>query len=155
MKFSFLFFFITLLSVALGGCKNEPAPPVMPEDVLKQYQGYIDKNDFVAARKLSTPAGQQWLVELAKIIASEQADSTMLDTRFLSLHCEGQSDTLLCSCVLQDQYEKYPAEYRLIRMDGQWLVDAPQEEIIIENDVIESIPDSLLQQMMDENMMEQ
>ena len=68
---------------------------------------------------------------------------------------EGPGDTLMCDCVLQDQYEKYPAEYRLIRMDNRWLVDAPQEEIIIENDIIESIPDSLLQEMMDDELKEE
>ncbi len=152
MKFSYLFLF---LSVTLAACKNEPAHPEKPEDVLKQYQAGIDKNDFETAGELSTPAGRQWLAELAKIIASEQADSTMLDTRFLSLQCEGEGDTLLCHCVLQDQYEKYPAEYRLIRLDGRWLVDAPQEEIIIENDVIDAVPDSLLDQMMENEMQEQ
>ncbi|MCB0569973.1 MAG: hypothetical protein KDC66_09435 [Phaeodactylibacter sp.] len=154
MKLSYLIFFLFILSVALAACKNEPARPETPEDVLKQYQAHIDDNDFEAASKLSTPAGQKWLNELAKIIASEQADSTVLNTRFLSLHCEGEGDTLLCNCVLQDQYEKYPAEYRLIRIKGAWLVDAPQDEIIIENDVIEAIPDSMLEQMMEKEVLE-
>lgn len=136
----------TALLAVLPGCKQEETKPDAPEEVLKQYQAYIDKNKFGEARELSTPAGQQWLSELEAIISNEQSDSTELDTRFLSLSCEGKGDTLVCACVLKDQYERYTADYRLVRLEGKWLVDAPEEEIIIENDLIESVPDSLLEE---------
>ncbi len=133
-----------------SSCQNKPEKPQSPEEVLRQYQAYIDKNKFAEAKALSTPAGKEWLSELEEIIADEQADSTMLSTKFISLACEGQGDTVTCMCVLEDQYERYPAEYRLVKMEGHWLVDAPEEEIIIENDIIEAIPDSLLDEMMEE-----
>ncbi len=134
----------------LAGCKQERSKPEKPEDVLRQYQAYIDKNKFEEARALSTPKGRDWLAELEKIIKNEQTDSTLLDTKFLSLFCKGPGDTLVCNCVLEDQYERYTTDYKLIRIDGQWLVDAPEEDIIIENDVIESIPDSLLEEYIEE-----
>lgn len=133
-----------------AGCKQERSKPEKPEDVLRQYQAYIDKNKFEEARALSTPKGRDWLAELEKIIKNEQTDSTLLDTKFLSLFCKGPGDTLICNCVLEDQYERYTTDYKLIRIDGQWLVDAPEEDIIIENDVIESIPDSLLEEYIEE-----
>ena len=141
---------LAALIVLTAGCKREEPKPETPEEVLKQYQAYIDKNKFEEARTLSTPAGRQWLSELEAIISNEKADSTVLDTRFLSLSCEGPGDTVQCACVMEDQYEKYTAEYRLVRLESQWLVDAPEEEIIIENDILESIPDSLLEEYLEE-----
>lgn len=152
MKTATTFFYFILLLFVLSGCNRDESKPEKPEDVLKQYQAYIDKNQFEEARALSTPAGQQWLTELEAIISNEQSDSTVLDTRFLSLTCEGPGDTLKCSCVMKDQYERYTAEYRLVRLEGQWLVDAPEEDIIIENDIIESVPDSLLEQYLEEEI---
>ena len=146
MKMIRTLFCLLAVLAALAGCKQEESKPETPEEVLKQYQANIDKNKFEEARALSTPAGQQWLSELEAIISNEQSDSTELDTRFLSLSCEGQGDTLVCACVLKDQYERYTADYRLVRLEGKWLVDAPEEEIIIENDLIESVPDSLLEE---------
>lgn len=145
------FCFCVILSV-FSGCRQEEQKPVKPEDVLKQYVYCIDKNEFEKARGLSTPAGQQWLSELEAIISNEQTDSTVLNTKFLSLSCEGPGDTLLCSCVLEDQYERYTAQYRLVRIGEQWLVDAPEEEIIIENDIIESVPDSLLEEYLQDEI---
>ena len=136
----------------LIGCKQETPESETPEEVLKQYQAFIDKNKFEEARALSTPAGRQWLSELEAIISNEQVDSTMLDTRFLSMACEGPGDTIKCSCVLEDQYERYTAAYRLIHIEGRWLVDAPEEDIIIENDVIESVPDSLLEEYLEDEI---
>ena len=152
MKMIRTLFCLVAVLAALVGCKQEESKPETPEEVLKQYQANIDKNKFEEARTLSTPAGQQWLSELEAIISNEQVDSTVLDTRFLSLACEGAGDTLTCSCVLGDQYERYTAVYRLVRQEGQWLVDAPEEDIIIENDIIESIPDSLLEEYLDEEI---
>lgn len=131
-------------------CKNESKKSQTPEEVLQEYQGYIDRNEFEAAKELSTPAGQNWLTELAEIIAMEQPDSTLLNTEFLAMNCSGQGDTLICACQMRDQYEEYPAEYILVKMNDRWLVDAPQDEIIIEDDIIESIPDSLLEEMIEQ-----
>ncbi|MCO6476089.1 MAG: hypothetical protein J5I94_05670 [Phaeodactylibacter sp.] len=146
MKITLSLFYMVAILFALTSCKQEESAREKPEEVLKQYQAYIDKNQFEEARALSTPAGQQWLAELEAIISNEQADSTVLDTKFLSLSCGGTGDTLSCACVLEDQYERYTAKYRLVRLDGQWRVDAPEEDIIIENDILESVPDSLLEE---------
>ena len=40
---------------------------------------------------------------------------------------------------MEDQYEKYTAEYRLVKVEGKWLVDAPEDDMIIENDIIEAM----------------
>lgn len=140
-----------LLALAWMGCKQET---VSPEEVLRQYQAHIDKNEFEAAAKLSTPANQLWLDELAKIIAGEKEEDSVLNTKFLNINSEGSGDTLQFNCMLQDQFEVYSAAYRLVRIKGQWLVDAPQEDAFIEHDFIDNIPDSLLEEMLEDEVIE-
>lgn len=140
-----------IIAFLLWSCgSEEPPPPDKPEEILKLYQGYVDKNLLEKAKTLSTPAGQAWLNELKAIIEEEQPDSTLFHTNFLSVDCAGEGDTLLCQCVLEDQYERYTSDYHLVKLNGQWLVDAPQDEIQIDNDILEHLPDSLVQEMMQE-----
>jgi len=140
-----------IIAALLWSCGSEGSPPPRePEAVLKQYQGFVDKNLLEKAKMLSTPAGQDWLDELKAIVEEEQPDSTLFHTEFLSVNCLGEGDTLRCQCVLEDQYERYTSDYHLVKLNGQWLVDAPQEEIQIDNDILEQLPDSLVREMMQE-----
>ena len=140
-----------IITVLLWSCGSEESmPPRAPEEILKEYQGYVDKNRLEKAKVLSTPAGQAWLDELKAIVEEEQPDSTLFHTEFLSVSCAGQGDTMLCQCVLEDQYERYTSDYHLVKLNGQWRVDAPQDEIQIDNDLIEHLPDSLVQEIMQE-----
>ena len=141
------------LSIAflLWSCSNDkPDLPQNPEDVLRQYQALVDKNLLEPAKLLSTPAGKAWLEELKAIVEEEQPDSTLFHTDFLSIDCSGEGDTLHCKCVLEDQYERYTSDYHLVRIKNQWLVDAPQDEIQIDNNILEHLPDSLVQKIMQE-----
>lgn len=153
MKYSLLTIFVLLL---LAACQSDPpAEQRSPEEVLKAYQGLVDKNKLEEAKALSTEAGKEWLDELAEIIASEQPDSTIFHTAFLSTNCEGKGDTLICQCVLEDQYERYTSDYILIRSaDGQWLVDAPPEDLQIDDDLLENVPDSVIEEMLEEDFVQ-
>jgi hypothetical protein len=133
-----------LLLALAGACQ---APAASPEEVLRQYQAHIDKNEFDAAAKLSTPANRAWLSDLAAIIsAEEQEGESVLYTKFINIAANGRGDTLLLDCTLQDQYEIYSAVFRLVRLNGQWRVDVPQDEVYIDFDLIDEIPDTLLRQ---------
>jgi hypothetical protein len=146
---------LLLLVLVLLGCESDPpAEQQTPEEVLKTYQGLVDKNQLEEAKALSTPAGKEWLNELAEIIASEQPDSTIFQTKFLSVNCQGQGDTLFCQCLLEDQYERYKSDYTLVKIEEQWLVDAPQDELQIDDDVLENIPDSVIEQILEEELMQ-
>lgn len=149
-----LLFISTIFLLFIFACQQTAQQAKTPEEVLMQYQKYIDNNQFEEAKKLSTAAGKEWLSELASIIEDEQPDSTLMNTQFLSINCQEEGDILVCDCVLEDQYEKYTATYRLVKEEEQWLIDAPEEEIIIENDIIEALPDSLLEEIMEEQIAE-
>lgn len=132
-----LFFFATT------GCKNQSSLdenlPNTPEEVIQQYQAWIDNNQFAEAKHLSTPRERARLEELAEIIADDLIDSTILHSVFLEIRCQTIGDTSRCRCKIEDEYETYTIEYRLLRVKGQWLVDAPEDSDIPTEEIIDDI----------------
>lgn len=135
MKSFLLFCWIGL--VFLSACQREPKLPNTPETVVRQYQAYYDKNEFDEAKRLSTAAEKQRLDDLRTIIESEPADSTIFTTTFLNIKCQTNKDTAICICEVKDIEEPYTTEYKLVRLNGQWLIDAPEDEVEIEEDFME------------------
>lgn len=136
-----LFLWFSLLA-CLWTCESDPATP--PEEVIRMYQAYIDQNQFDQAAQLSTPAEQKRLQELEQMIAAD-VESTILETTFERIDCEIQSDTTRCTCLLEDQYEAYTAMFVLVKSNGNWLIDLPEDEAIEYDEELEAIIDSLLQ----------
>ncbi len=134
MKQIFLFFCFGLL---IFSCNRTPKLPETPEAVIRQYQSYYDKNKFEEAKTLSTPREQQRLDGLKELLESEPPDSTIYTTTFLSMDCKVQADTARCVCQVQDVEEPYTTELKLLRIKGQWLMDAPEEQVEIEEDFME------------------
>ena len=139
--------FFLLAGLVLFACESEPTPPA---EVVKQFQGHIDKNEFAEAKALSTPRGQQRLDDLEAIIAGELADSSIFNTTFLEIDCRINGDTARCLCLVEDSYERYETDYKLVKMDGKWRVDVPEEESVDEEEFIEMLDslnyDSLFQE---------
>lgn len=133
--------YILLLSgfVAILSCNREPTLPETPEAVIRQYQVYYDKNEFDKAKILSTIREQQRLDDLKQVLESEPLDSTIFNTNFLSINCQTQQDTSICTCEMKDlnEGEQYTTEYKVVRVKGQWLIEAPEEEVEIEEDFME------------------
>jgi hypothetical protein len=128
------------LSLLLFACQDAPkdtadaallAPlPNTPETVVREYQACMDSNRFERAALLSTPDGKDMLNMLAEIMAGDPPDSTIINTQILSMDCTTEVDTALCKCTLKDEDEEYQSLFRLVRINGQWLVDVPEEEDI-------------------------
>ncbi len=134
---------ILLLFFAALGCKNQPSLdedlPNSPEEVIRQYQAWVDSNRFDQAKYLSTPREKKRLDELAKIIADDLMDATILNSVFHDIRCQTIGDTARCLCEIEDQYEKYTIEYTLVRVNGQWLIDAPEDGNIPADEIIDDI----------------
>lgn len=115
--------------------KQQVPANLRPEQVVKYYQSHIDSNRFEMAKALSTAAGQIWIDTLANIInSSEEVDSTFLQTTFTSILCAEKNDTAYCNCVLLDQDGEYELEYTLVKVKGEWKVDAPEEDALYIDD---------------------
>lgn len=102
--------------------------PRTPEEVVRQYQAYIDSNQFELAQNLSTPRSAPLHEMMATIVADTPSDSSLIHTQFVSLDCDTQQDTAICNCLLRDEYEEYQSEYILVKINDRWLVDLPDEE---------------------------
>ena len=133
--------------ISVFACQEDGKEALSPEEVLRTYQAFIDQNDVENAKKLSTPKEQIRLAELEKIIQEEAAShpesSSVLQTIFHSIQCEQKETTALCLCDLEDEYERYEQEFNLVKNGDSWLVDAPKEEIIIDDEIIQEAIDSL------------
>ncbi len=106
--------------------------PDTPEEVLKIYQGHFDKNEFELAKALSTQKGKQWIDDISPMILNSPDEATILTTKFHGIDCQIENDTARCECELEDAGERYFADFRLIKVKGNWLVDAPDEDESIE-----------------------
>ncbi len=116
--------------------RQMPEASADPESVVREYQALIDRNQFEAAKALSTDKEDLRLSDMASIIAEQETDSTILNTTFVQIKCAARGDSATCLCLLRDQYEAYDAEYHLIRQDGRWLVDAPEEDFQIDEELM-------------------
>lgn len=123
--------------ILLFSCNRTPKLPETPEAVIRKYQSYYDKNKFEEAKTLSTPREQQRLDGFKELLESEPPDSTIYTTTFLSMDCKVQADTARCVCQVQDVEEPYTTEFKLLRIKRQWLMDAPEEQVEMEEDFME------------------
>lgn len=102
--------------------------PRTPEQVVRQYQAYVDSNQFELAQSLSTSRSAPLHEMMASIVADTPSDSSLIHTQFIRLNCDFQQDTAICNGLLRDEYEEYESEYILIKREDRWLVDMPDEE---------------------------
>lgn len=147
MKILYLFFFLLLL---LGGCQNEEQVageafgeqdtfehPDTPEEVVRQYQYYVDNNKFAYAKRLSTPAEQEMLDYLSDMVSGQPTDSTILHTEFISIVCKKAEATADCIGVIQEDGEKTELMFKVVKIDGKWLVDTNEDDGELQYDSIE------------------
>ena len=112
-------------------------PP--PETTLRQYQSFVDKNQFERAKELSTKAEGARLDQLAASLADDTHGASVLNTQFLKTDCQVKGRTAYCLCQLQDEYESYEALFKLVISNGAWLVDTPEGNPAREEQIINEI----------------
>ncbi len=145
---------LIVFGIACGGnvsndtasaAENAVKIPRTPEEVVRQYQAYVDSNQFQLAQSLSTPRSAPLHEMMATIVADTPSDSSLIHTQFISLNCDIiQQDTAVCNCLLRDEYEEYESEYILVKVDDRWFVDLPDEEgdfELFEQETLEEWPE--------------
>lgn len=153
LYYSWVFFCFTLLAACGGNIPAESTAdgeqardiPRTPEEIVRRYQAYIDSNLFDLAQSLSTQRSAPLHEMMATIVADTPSDSSLIHTQFLRLTCEEKQDTVTCNCLLKDEYEEYESEYLLVKVDGRWLVDLPEEEgdfELFEQETLEEWPEN-------------
>lgn len=141
-------FQILIISITCYGCQENQTtekPTFSPEEVIQRYQKHIDNNEFASAILLSTAEGAELIQEVAASLSVEELEMSKLTTKFNSINCQIEEDVAICICEMEDEYEKYEAEFVLILDEGEWLVDAPesgqdQQEI---NEIVDDVLENL------------
>lgn len=118
------FFFSLMISFTLLQCNQDPS--FSAEDTVKTYQKLIDQNKFSEAKSLCTPH----LVEIIngfELIFDDNELAPNTITKFNSIDCVEKQDTVRCICELEDEYEIYTSLFTLIKIEGEWKVDASSD----------------------------
>ena len=129
---------IGLLFIVLA-CGPAASPSPGPEAVARQGQALVDKNQFDEARKLSTPRAQEMVSLMERIFQDEEGELTS-NTQFKSMKCAERGDTLaICTYQIIDEEELIIDSFTLVKEAGNWLVDIPEEEDLMEEEDVEKL----------------
>ena len=136
LKYSFFIVSVLLLFVF---CQSEAPLPNTPETVSKQWQDYINDNQFEAAKKLSTPNAEEWLTWIQEMIVTEEPGEELPPPVFLKMDCKENGNKATCVYLQEDVGEQIRDSFFLLKINGQWLVDIPEEDLKMEEGLEELI----------------
>ena len=150
-----LFFFI--LIAFCWGCANDTEQdatvnlskplPNTPETVARKWQEYVDLDQFDDASRLSTQNAKEWLLMIEKFLedlpAEEVGEVTL--TNFTEMNCVEKGENARCGCLIKEEDELIADTFILHKIDGQWMVDVPEDVTEESEGSIDEFIDSLLQ----------
>ena len=123
---SLLFFGLLILSVF--SCQNDPPLPKEPAAVVQQWQEWINKNNFVQARRLSTENTQEWIDWINQVF--EEGNITEeTNSVFRDINCKMEQNEAICYCQIEELGELFADTFFLVKEKQQWLVNIPEEEL--------------------------
>lgn len=128
-----LHFCLLCAGLLWGGCQQNNTDsaaetfPNTPEGVVRQYQAYLDKNEFDKAKRISTDAEQERLELLKGIITGELLESSTMTTQFTQLSCQETRNTAICIGAYVEDGEAFEDTFYLEKVDERWLVTITEE----------------------------
>lgn len=126
---------IAFLLLTILCCRQKTA--MTPEKVVVQWQAHIDKNQFEAARLLSTGEALEYIAELASYNGTDTLEWE--NNIMLNLHCKITGDSAHCTYNFEDELgNPLPGQLALKRIKGQWLVNRTYFDDLIPVDSLDS-----------------
>ena len=123
---SLLFFGILILTVF--SCQNDPPLPKEPAAVVQQWQEWINKNNFVQARRLSTESAEKWIDWINQVF--EEGNITEeTSSVFRDINCKVEINNATCFCQIEELGELFADTFFLVKVKEQWLINIPEEEL--------------------------
>ncbi|MFK7935683.1 MAG: hypothetical protein AB8G22_19370 [Saprospiraceae bacterium] len=98
-----------------------------PEGIVRQYQSYLDKNEFDKAKRVSTAAEQERLEMIKGIITGELLESSTMTTAFIDLNCKEDGNKAFCIGKYAEDGENFQDTFYLEKVDNQWLVTITED----------------------------
>ena len=132
---------------ALFACQ----PSGSPESVVRQWQAHIDNNEFEEAKALSSPQTAEIITWMQTLLANMGADEYVTQTTFEKLKCRKKGDQAVCYYTIEEEGEVFNDSFLLVRIEGKWLIDLPDEEDFDEEeDDWEDLYEQFLQDSLDQ-----
>jgi hypothetical protein len=119
---------VLLLAACQNDSKSTESIPVTPEEVCRAWQKYIDTNKFDEAKKLSTPRAVGVIESIQNMLTMGDEGLDVVETNFLEMNCVERGDTATCYFLIREEGEEFRDSFALVRVNGRWLVDLPEND---------------------------
>lgn len=136
-----------LLLAALAACQKTETP----ESVVRQWQAHIDNNEFEQAKALSSPQTAELISWMQALLTDMDAAEYITQTTFTELKCRENGDQAVCYYTIEEEGEIFQDSFILVRINGKWLVDLPDEEDFDEE---EGDWDELYEQFLEDSLIQ-
>jgi hypothetical protein len=115
------------------------AHPTTPESVARLWQTHIDKNEFNAAKTLSTSRGKDWINGIQSFLEGEDMDELITTTNFLNMNCVENGMDAFCVYVFKgEEGDIFQDTFFLKKENNYWFVDILEDEgVPTEEDLME------------------
>jgi len=142
----FVSLFMALVIISFPACR----PADTPESVVRKWQAHIDNNEFGQAKALSSPRTGELLSWMEALLSDMDADSSVTHTKFIDLACKENGDKAVCHYTVEEEGQLFSDSFILVRIEGKWLIDLPEEPIFEEDAGVEDIIETMKQDSLEE-----
>ncbi len=130
-----------LLALAFWSCRPKPAQT--PDEVVRQWQSYIDHNQFDSARLYSTELARSYIDFLDALTSDDSTD--VYETQLFNLECNIQGDSAICHYLIEGEFgERIPDTLVLYKTKDRWLVHRVEGFMVIPVDTLQPGDDQIL-----------
>lgn len=137
----FIFFCTLVLLHIFAFCRFRQKPG--PEEVVRRWQDYIDRNEFDSARIYSTELARSYIDFLDAITQGDTTEITQ--TMLYELDCDIQGDSAVCHFLIEGEMgEKIPDTLILYKIKGRWLVHHVEGFTVIPVDTLQPGDEDIL-----------
>lgn len=114
-----------------------------PEEVVRRWQDYIDRNKFDSARIYSTELARSYIDFLDAITQGDTTEITQ--TTLYELGCDIRGDSAVCHFLIEGEMgEKIPDTLILYKIKGRWLVHRVEGFTVIPVDTLQPGDEGIL-----------
>lgn len=114
-----------------------------PEEVVRRWQDYIDRNEFDSARIYSTELARSYIDFLDAITQGDTTEITQ--TMLYELDCDIRGDSAVCHFLIEGEMgEKIPDTLILYKIKGRWLVHHVEGFTVIPVDTLQPGDEDIL-----------
>jgi hypothetical protein len=138
---SVIFFCAVAIFLSLANCRFDKGPA--PDEVVRLWQDYIDRNQFDSARQLSTELARSYVDFLDALTQGDTSET--YQTQLYDLGYEIRGDSAICHFLIEGEMgERIPDTLILYKVKGHWLVHRVEGFSVIPVDTLQPGDENIL-----------